>query len=67
MNTPQTTTPAQGLDIRRSRRGRVLFGVAAGLARRYSLTPLAVRLIFVIAALLVVGVIFYVVAALAWR
>lgn len=41
---------AQGL--MRPRRGRIIAGVAAGLARRYDMSPWVVRLIFIASILL---------------
>ena len=45
----------------------MIFGVAGGLARRFGLAPNSVRLLFVLAGLVVFGVILYLAAAVAWR
>ncbi len=48
---PATAPSAAGPGLRRAREGRVVAGVAAGLARRFAVPPVAVRVAFVLAAL----------------
>ncbi len=53
MNDIHTTFAAQGLV--RTRQGRVLGGVCAGLGRRFGLTPWMARLLFVLVLCVVPG------------
>ncbi len=43
---------AQSAELVRSRRGRVIAGVCAALARRFEMKPWQVRLLFVLSCLL---------------
>jgi phage shock protein PspC (stress-responsive transcriptional regulator) len=43
---------ARSTDLVRPRRGKVIAGVCAGLARRFGLSPTAVRAVFVVSCVL---------------
>jgi len=49
---PNTRTTAGRRALVRPRRGKVIAGVAAGLARRFGLSPALVRVMFVVSLLL---------------